>query len=53
MSVDSACVRTLEAAAQVEAAAWLQGGSRACDQYPGEDEPYSERGACSFILRAF
>ena len=40
MSVDSACVRILEAAAQVEGAAWLEGGSRACDQYPGEDDSF-------------
>ena len=34
---------------KVEAAAWLEGGSRICDQYPGKDG-HSERGACSFIL---
>ena len=28
------CVHTLK----VEAAAWLEGGSRICDQYPGKDE---------------
>jgi len=35
---------------KVEAAAWLEDGSCVYDQCPGEDETYSERSACSFIL---
>ena len=36
ISVDSACVRSHTS--KVEAAAWLEDGSRVCDQCPGEDE---------------
>ena len=36
---------------KVEAAAWLEGGSRVCDQSPGEDAcTVPKRGARSFIL---
>ena len=30
---------------KVEAAAWLEGGSRVCDQCPGEDEHVQNEGS--------
>ena len=42
--------RLREHTLKVEAAAWLEGGSRVCDQCPGEDEHVQNEVHALFIL---